>query len=551
MRTCLALALLLQTIASPATAQDQPAVTIIPLPASITVKPGAFMLSSTTQIVADEPLRGLGRRLAAMLETPTGFDLPVRTGAPPKTQHIALRLQPSLAASLADEGYNLEVAERAITIRAAAPAGVFYGVQTLRQLLPKEIFREARVENVQWRVPLATISDKPRFGWRGAHLDVSRHFQPKEFVKKYIDLLALHKMNRFHWHLTDDQGWRLEVRKYPRLTEVAAWRSETLIGRHRLIGQSFDGRRHGGFYTQDDVREIVSYAADRFITVVPEIEMPGHSQAVIAAYPELGVTTDKVEPRTIWSISPYILNAEPATIGFMQDVLSEVLELFPSPWIHVGGDEAVKTQWKESPRIQARITALGLKNEDELQSWFIRQMDTFLTAKGRRLIGWDEILEGGLAANATVMSWRGIEGALAAARSGHDAVMTPTSHTYFDYYQVKDTAREPLNIGGFLPLETVYTWEPMPADLEPQFHKHILGVQGQLWTEYLATPKAVEYNAFPRLTALAEVAWTETAMRRLDTFRPRLAAHLERLRILDVNFRPLDPVKPVTSPPSR
>jgi hexosaminidase len=551
MRTCLAIALLLQTIASPATAQDEAAVAIIPLPASITVKPGAFTLSSSTQIAVDAPLSGLGRRLAAMLEMPTGFDLTVRTGAAPKTQHIALRLQPSLAASLTDEGYNLEVAERAITIRAATPAGVFYGIQTLRQLLPKEIFREARVENVDWHVPLATISDKPRFGWRGAHLDVSRHFQPKEFVKKYIDLLALHKMNRFHWHLTDDQGWRLEVRKYPRLTEVAAWRSETLIGRHRLIGQSFDGRRHGGFYTQEDVREIVAYAADRFITVVPEIEMPVHSQAVIAAYPELGVTTDKVEPRTIWSISPYILNAEPSTIAFMHDVLSEVLELFPSPWIHVGGDEAVKTQWQESPRIQARIAELGLKNEEELQSWFIRQMDTFLTARGRRLIGWDEILEGGLAENATVMSWRGTEGALAAARSGHDAVMSPTSHTYFDYYQVKDTAREPLNIGGFLPLETVYTWEPLPADLESQFHKHILGVQGQLWTEYLPTPKAVEYNAFPRLTALAEVAWTETALRRLDTFRPRLATHLERLRILDVNFRPLDPVKSVTSPPSR
>ena len=551
MRTCFALALLLHAIALPVAAQDLPAIAIIPLPSSMTVKPGHFTLSSSTQIVVDEPLHGLGRRLETLIETPTGFDLTVRTGAAPKTHHIALRLQASLASTLTDEGYNFDVTERAITIRASAPAGVFYGIQTLRQLLPKEIFREARVANVDWRVPLATISDKPRFGWRGAHLDVSRHFQPKEFVKKYIDLLALHKMNRFHWHLTDDQGWRLEVRKYPKLTEVAAWRSETLIGRHRLIGQSFDGRRHGGFYTQDDVREVVTYAADRFVTVVPEIEMPGHSQAVVAAYPELGVTTDKVEPRTIWSISPYILNAEPSTIAFMQDVLAEVLELFPSPWIHVGGDEAVKTQWKESPRIQARIAELGLKNEDELQSWFIRQMDTFLTAKGRRLIGWDEILEGGLAENATVMSWRGIGGALAAARSGHDAVMSPTSHTYFDYAQVKDTSREPLNIGGFLPLETVYTWEPMPADLEPQFHKHILGVQGQLWTEYLPTPKAVEYNAFPRLTALSEVAWTETAMRRLDTFLPRLATHLERLRILDVNFRPLDPAKPVTSPPRR
>ncbi|HSC29386.1 MAG TPA: beta-N-acetylhexosaminidase [Vicinamibacterales bacterium] len=522
-------------------AQDEaPALAVVPLPGKVVSGRGAFTITGSTSIVVDAALGAQGRQLASMLEPATGFDLQVRIGAAPRSAHIALRQQKALERTLGDEGYRLDVTPRSVTIGAAAPAGVFYGLQTLRQLLPPEIYREAPVDGIEWRVPAVAIEDVPSFSWRGAHLDVARHFQPKEFVKKYLDLLALHKMNRFHWHLTDDQGWRLEIRQYPRLTEVAAWRRETLIGPHRETGQAFDGKRHGGFYTQDDVREIVAYAAARFITVVPEIDMPGHSQALIAAYPELGCTDERIEPRTIWGISPYLLNVEPSTISFVQNVLSEVLELFPGPWIHIGGDEAVKTQWKASPRVQARIVELGLKDEEELQSWFIRQMDSFLTAKGRRLIGWDEILEGGLADNASVMSWRGVEGAVAAARAGHDAVLTPTSHTYFDYYQSRERANEPLNIGGFLPLDKVYTWEPMPDVLEPAYRKHILGVQGQLWTEYLPNPKAVEYNAFPRLTALAEVAWTPAEQRQLDAFLPRLAAHLERLRILDVNFRPLD-----------
>jgi len=278
--------------------------------------------------------------------------------------------------------------------------------------------------------------------------------------------------------------------------------------------------------------------------VVPEIEMPGHSQEVVAAYPEFGSTDEKTEPRTHWGVSPFLLNANDATIRFMQNVLSEVLEIFPSPWIHIGGDEAEKTQWKASPKIQARIKELGLADEAGLQSWFIRQMDRFLTARGRRLVGWDEILEGGLAENATVMSWRGVNGALAAARSGHDAVLTPTNTTYFDYYQSRDTAHEPLAIGGFLPLDRVYTWEPIPPALEPEFHAHILGGQGQLWSEYLPGPKAVEYMAFPRLAALAEVGWTPGARRELAGFLQRLAVHLERLKILDVNYRALDPRVP-------
>jgi hexosaminidase len=543
---------LLMTLMAPArpTPQDAPSISIVPRPVKLVPGRGGFTLTRTTMIVTDTDVRTLGRQLASMLNPATGFDLPVHAGAAPKGPHIALRQQKSLMATLGAEGYRLDATRTSVTIRAAAAAGIFYGIQTLRQLLPPAIFREAAVGGERWIIPSVSIEDVPRFSWRGAHLDVSRHFHPKEFVKKYLDLLALHKMNRFHWHLTDDQGWRIEIDQYPRLTEVAAWRKETLIGRHRddAPPDQFDGIRHGGFYTQDDVREIVAYAAERFIVVVPEIEMPGHSQAVIAAYPELGCTDDPVEPRTTWGVSPYLLNVEPSTIAFMQNVLSEVLELFPGPWIHVGGDEAVKTQWKASARVQARIAELGVKNEDELQSWFIRQMDAFLTSKGRRLIGWDEILEGGLAENATVMSWRGIDGAIAAARAGHDAVLTPTSHTYFDYYQSQDTATEPLAIGGFLPLEKVYTWEPIPPDLEPDFRKHILGVQGQVWSEYLPTPKAVEYMAFPRLIALAEVAWTPGGQRDLSDFLARMRDHAERLRVLDVNFRPITQVVAPSAP---
>lgn len=532
-------------------ARQAPEVSVIPRPAVMQPAPGAFTLTRQTVIAADPALESQAHQLVAMLEPALGFDLPVQIGSAVGPSPIQLRIDPSLEATAGSEGYRLTVSLRGVMIRAAAPAGAFYGMQTLRQLLPAHIFSATPASATAWQIPAVTIEDQPRFSWRGSHLDVSRHFQPLDYIRKHLDLMALHKLNRFHWHLTDDQGWRIEIRRYPKLTSVAGWRPETIIGHERTGPDvTFDGIRHGGFYTQDEIREIVQYAADRFITVVPEIEMPGHSQAVVAAYPELGSVEEPVQPRTRWGVSEYILNPEPHTIEFMQNVLAEVLELFPGPWIHIGGDEAVKAQWENNPRIQARMRELGVADEHELQSWFIQQMDTFLTERGRRLIGWDEILDGGLAENATVMAWRGVGAAVQSARSGHDAVLTPTSHTYFDYYQSADTTAEPLAIGGFLPLDRVYTWEPMPVGLEPEYRHHILGVQGQLWTEYMPSSRHVEYMAFPRLSALAEVAWTPGPLRDLEDFRVRLAPHLDRLRHLDVDFRAPNLARPLYKDPS-
>jgi hexosaminidase len=522
---------------------DSASIAIIPRPESLAVGRGRFVINANTVIYTDAASADVARRFAASLLPATGLSIPVRVGAAPSTG-IVLERNPRLT-RLGDEGYELSVTGRRISIRAKERAGVFYGLQTVRQLLPPEVFREAKVDSVAWAIPAVRIVDRPRFAWRGAHLDVGRHFMPKEFVKKYIDLIALQKMNTFHWHLTEDQGWRIEIKKYPRLTQVGAWRTQTVVGHQTSRTDSttwqFDGQRHGGFYTQDDVREVVAYARDRFVNVVPEIEMPGHALAAIAAYPELGVTGQPADVGTRWGVYANILNAEPSTVSFMQDVLTEVMALFPSRFIHVGGDEADKALWKTSPRIQERIKELGLKDEHELQSWFIQQMDAFLTAHNRRLVGWDEILEGGLAPGATVMSWRGTKGGIDAARAGHDVIMAPTGNTYLDYYQSQNTAGEPLAIGGFLPIETVYAFEPVPAELEPQYRAHILGGQGQIWTEYMAGPKQVEYMAFPRLTALAEVLWTQADRKDYRDFLGRLPAHLERLSALDVAYRPLGP----------
>src|SRR6266566_5245598 len=516
---------------------------VIPRPVRMTRGTGEFAFTSGTVIVTDRATRDIGHQLADWLQPATGYRLSVGGAAGAATHVVSLRMDPTLA-RLGDEGYRLSVTPTRITIRAFRPAGAFYAVETLRQLLPPGIFREAPVAGVPWTVPVVDIEDSPRFQWRGAHLDVSRSFMPKEFVKKYIDLLALHKLNRFHWHLTDDQGWRIEIKKYPRLTSIGGWGRQSLVGvQHNYADTTqwvYDNIPHGGFYTQDDVREIVAYAQARFITVVPEIEMPGHAQAAIAAYPWLGNTGLQLEVLGHWGVDANILNPSDSAIHFMQDVLTEVLALFPSHWVHTGGDEAVKVQWQASPVAQARIRELGLHNENELQSWMTAQMSRWLEARGHALIGWDEILEGGtegLAPNAVVMSWRGMEGGIAAAQAGHDVVMTPTSNTYFDYYQSQNTAAEPLAIGGFLPLETVYAFEPVPAGFDSVQAAHILGTQGQIWTEYQRTPKNVEYMVFPRLVALAEVAWTPREQKDFADFTRRLSQHLARLGVLDVNYR--------------
>jgi len=499
---------------------------VIPRPVHMTRgRSGPFVLTTGTVIVTDRATRDIGYQLTDWLAPATGYHLPVRAagGSAPT---ISLRLDPSLT-PLGDEGYQLSVTARQITIRARRPAGAFYAVETLRQLLPRDVFRAAPAVGVTWSVPGVQIEDTPRFPWRGAHLDVARHFMPKEFVKKYIDLIALYKLNRFHMHLTDDQGWRIEIKQYPLLTSVGGWRRQTLVGRQNNDSTKwiYDARRHGGFYTQDDIREVVAYANARFVTVVPEIEMPGHAQAAIAAYPWLGNMGQQLEVLQHWGVNAHILNPSDSAIHFMQDVLTEVLALFPSHYIHIGGDEAIKNEWQTSPVAQARIRQLGLHNENELQSWLTAQMSQWLAARGRALVGWDEILEGGmegLAPNAVVMSWRGIEGGIAAAQAGHDVVMTPTSNTYFDYYQSADTLAEPI-----------------PPALDSLQARHVLGTQGQIWTEYDTTPKDVEYQVFPRLVALAEVAWTPRDQKNIADFRTRLERHLERLGVLDVHYRPL------------
>ena len=429
------------------------------------------------------------------------------------------------------ESYTLTVAPAAVTITAPRAAGRFYALLTLQQLIDA-----ARASDTPMpRIGSVTITDAPRFAYRGLHLDVGRHFQPVAFVKRYIDLMALYKLNTFHWHLTEDQGWRIEITKYPRLTEIGSCRKETMVAKNfaPYVG---DGTPHCGFYTQDEVREVVAYAAARNVTVVPEIEMPGHALAAITAYPELACTPGPFEVLTIWGVSDDILCPSERTFEFLQDVLTEVLALFPSRLIHIGGDEAPKVRWKASPVAQEIIARERLKDEHELQSWFIRRIDTWLAARGRRLVGWDEILEGGLAPGATVMSWRGISGGIDAARQGRDVIMTPNSALYFDYYQA-DERFEPLAIGGLLTLEQVYAYEPVPDALTAHEATRILGAQGNLWTEYLKTPAAVEYMAYPRALALAEVTWSPKAARDWASFARRLPNAMRVLDRLRVNYR--------------
>ena len=432
---------------------------------------------------------------------------------------------------------NSRSTPNSVVVRAPHQTGLFYGVQTLLQLLPPEIFSSNVVANVSWEIPCLHIEDKPRFKWRGLMLDVSRHFFNKDEVERLLDEMALHKLNTFHWHLVDDQGWRIEIKKYPKLTEVGAWRANIGFGMEPRASAAYgpDGR-YGGFYTQDDIREVVKYAAARHITVVPEIEMPGHSSAALAAYPQFSCTGGPFEPPLIGGVFDGIYcPAKEQTFKFIEDVLSEVFELFPGKYIHIGGDEVPKETWKNSAECQALMKREGLKDEEELQSWFIRRIEKFINAHGRTLIGWSEILQGGLAQNATVMDWIG--GGEKAARSGHDAVMTPTSYCYFDHYQSTDQKNEPYAIGGYLPLKKVYSFEPVPKDLAAEFQHHILGPQANLWTEYIPNFRQVEYMMFPRACALAEVGWSPQSARDWSDFQRRLAVQEKRLAELGVNYR--------------
>jgi hexosaminidase len=494
-----------------------------------------FVLSAATSIVASDDLRAAAELLRDQLRPASGLPLPIASAA--KGSRITLALEPSLA-RLGEEGYRLMANADEVSIGAPAHAGIRYGSQTLRQLLPPEIYRRAVVAGASWAIPGVEIEDRPSFAWRGSHLDVGRHFMPKEFVLKHIDLLALHKLNVFHWHLTEDQGWRIEIKKYPKLTAVGAFRKDSMTAPRTKDPalRKFSGKPHGGFYTQDDVREVVRYAADRGITVLPEIEMPGHAMAAIAAYPELGNTGKPIEVLTTWGITDHVLGVTDNVLRFFEDVLDEVLELFPSKFIHVGGDECPKTEWLTTPSAQERMKKEGLRNEDQLQSWFIRHFDSWLAKHGRRLVGWDEILEGGLAPGATVMSWRGEEGGIAAAKAGHDVVMAPQKPTYLDHSQT-ELPTDPPGIGGHNSLEDVYAYRPVPKELSTEEAKHVLGAQGQLWTEYMPDPKRVEYMAWPRLIALAEVLWSPSETRDWADFQKRLATHLERLARLDVNYR--------------
>jgi hexosaminidase len=448
------------------------------------------------------------------------------------------------AEGLPPEGYRLSVTPAGVRIVAGSPAGTFRARTTLRQLVPPEALVRARTAGGErsWPVPCVDIADRPRFAWRGLMLDTCRHFFPISFVKKYIDELAFHRMNVFHWHLTEDQGWRIEIRRHPELTDIGAGRAGTAIG--RLPSDEplrCDGIRHGGFYTQAEVREVVAYAAERHVTVVPEIEMPGHARAALAAHPELSCTGGPFEVSRTWGIHEDVFCAgNDGVFALLEDVIDEVAGLFPGPFLHIGGDECPKTRWKACPKCQARIRTEGLADEDALQSWFVQGIERIVAARGKRLVGWDEILEGGLAPNATVMSWRGVEGGVEAARQGHDVVMSPDTHCYLNYRQEPDASGEAIRIDAYLPLEKVHGYEPVPPELSCEQGAHVLGLQGNLWTEYIDTAALAEYLTWPRACALAEVGWSPAGPRSWEDFRARLAAHLRRFDALGIRYRAPD-----------
>jgi len=504
---------------------------LVPLPNSIEKKDGTFVLSDTTTLVASEGSFE-AEFLKEYLEKNYGIHVKVDAHNPPFANYISLTSSPGDLSEVNPEAYLLQIGKEGIAIGAYGNEGLFYGIQTLIQLLPVE-------KNNRLLIPCMQIADAPAFKWRGMHLDCCRHFFTKEEVKKYIDYLAMYKINTFHWHLTDDQGWRIEIKKYPLLSTISSQRKQTLVGKPSKDPKNdkYDGKTYGGSYTQEDIKEIVAYAAQRHITIVPEIEMPGHSLAALAAYPQYSCTGGPFETYTTWGVSDDVFCAgNDSTYAFIENVLDEVMQLFPGKYIHIGGDECPKECWKVCPKCRARMKTEKLEDVNQLQSYFITRVEKYVNSKGRQIIGWDEILEGGLAPNAAVMSWRGTEGGIAAAKQNHFVVMTPGKPCYFDHYQTKDRSGEPMAIGGFNPLDSVYNYSPVPGSLSAGEQKYILGAQGNVWTEYITSFSQVEYMSVPRMCALSEVLWTKPENKNFKDFNARLKMHSKVLDRMNVKY---------------
>ena len=541
MKKILLLVCLLQTIGIVA----QRNIAIIPAPAKLERHSGIFKLTSKTTIVAATTQDKIAANFFNdYLKKYYDLSLRIVTATSANSITLATHSIVNNTSTTSNEKYILTVSEKNISIVGNGNAGTFYGIQSLIQLLPIPTTLSTTTLNIQ----CLTIEDEPRFGYRGMHLDVSRHFFPIEYIKKYIDYIALHKMNTFHWHLTDDQGWRIEIKKYPKLTSVGGFRNGTIVGRYP--GKGNTNKHYGGFYTQVEVKEIVAYAAKRYITVIPEIEMPGHASAAIAAYPQLSCFPEaatKYPPRTAWNGDTTQKNVQQTwgvfddvfcpsefTFNFLQDVLDEVMPLFPSNYIHIGGDECPKVSWKKSAFCQQLIKEKNFKDEHELQSYFIQRIEKYINSKGKQIIGWDEILEGGLAPNATVMSWRGEKGGIEAAKAKHNVIMTPSGWCYFDHSQTKN--EDSVTIGNFLPLEKVYNYEPIPKDLSKEEEKYILGAQANVWAEYITNTSKVEYHIFPRMSALSEVLWSKKEQRNWQSFETRLPVQMQRYELWNANY---------------
>ena len=523
-RIFLALVSFMMTVAL----QAQNQYNIIPQPQQLTPQKGVFTLRKGANVsIGNEVFAPAADLLIRQANKVANLGLTISKGK--GSSGISFNMNPALG----KEAYVLNVSSKKIDIQASSGAGAFYAMQTLLQLMPAPMSGDQQ-STAAITVPNCSIEDAPRFGYRGLMLDVGRYYFKVEDIKRFLDVMAIYKMNTFHWHLTEDQGWRIEIKKYPLLTQVSSIRKETMLGHYR--DKKYDGKPYGGYYTQDQIREVVAYATSKYIDVIPEIEMPGHSQAVLAAYPQFGSNQDKIyQVATRWGVSEDVLAPREETFAFLEDVLTEVMALFPGQYIHIGGDECPKTQWKESHFCQNLIKKLGLKDEHELQSYFIRRIDKFVTSKGKKLLGWDEILEGGLSPNAMVMSWRGVKGGVEAAKQNHDVVMSPNSFFYLDYYQ-GDSKTEPLAIGGNLPLSKSYSFEPDLPELTAEEAKHVVGIQANVWTEYISNIQYAEYMTYPRALALSEVAWSPKAPKDYPAFKKRLEAHLPHMDALKINY---------------